>query len=47
MWVAGTCICGAGTGTCTALRVGRATVELAAGAGRARDEKFLVRVNEC
>jgi len=38
-------VCGAGAAwTCCG---GRAQVELAAGAGRARDEKFFVRVNEC
>jgi len=39
----------AGAGTRTALRAGagRAWVELAAGAGRSRDEKLFVRVNEC
>jgi len=29
------------------LPAGRARVELAAGAGRTRDEKFFVRVSEC
>ena len=47
--VAGTCVCGAGAGTRTALRAGagRVRVVLAAGAGRARVEKFFVRVIEC
>ena len=54
--VAGTRICGAGAGTPTALRAGagwtccragRARVELAAGAGRARNEKIFLRVNGC
>jgi len=45
--VAGTRICGAGAGTRTVFRAdaGRVRVELAAGAGRARGEKFFVRVS--
>ena len=54
MRVASTRICGAGTGTCTVLRVGAGRTCCKAGwvpvefaEGRARREKFFVRVNEC
>jgi len=45
--VAGTRICGAGAGTRTAFRAGAGQVRVELAAGRARDEKFFVRVNEC